>query len=167
MGRLLPVFVTTLALAAPASALAAPASTPGSPSLIVIGASIGPIHLGMARSDVIHVFGMPRSTTRFEFASGEVGREALYKKRGGAFRITYAGGSVVGISTAARYYRTASGVGPGSPRSQAAALPGFRFDQCTAGYSRQLGDTLTFFNSYAGPRLISHAMVVRSAYFDC
>lgn len=116
---------------------------------------------------MIHLFGTPRSTTRFEFASGEVGREALYKKRGGAFRITYAGGIVVGISTAARYYRTASGVGPGSPRSQAAALPGFRFDQCTAGYSRQLGETLTFFNSYAGPRVISHAEVYRSAYFDC
>lgn len=160
MRRLLAAFVTTLALAAPASAVA-------SSSLIVIGESIGPIRLGMPRSEVIQVFGTPRSTERFEFTSGEVGRVATYTKHGGAFRVTYADGVVVGISTAARFYRTASGVGPGSPRARAAALPGFRFDQCTAGYVRQTGDAFTFFTSYAGPRLISHAEIYRSAYFDC
>jgi hypothetical protein len=167
MSRFPAVLVTTLALAIPASTLAAPAGPLASPSLIVIGESIGPIRLGVPASEVVKLFGKPRSTKRFEFASGEVGRVAAYRKHGGAFLVTYANGVVVGISTAARFYRTASGVGPGSPRPLAAALPGFRFDQCTAGYSRQTGGTLTLFNSYAGPRLISHAEIYRTAFFDC
>lgn len=164
MRRLCAALVTTLALVAPQLASAGTER-----SLIVVGRSIGPIELGMARADVVKRFGKPFASTPFEFASGEVGRVVRYRKHGGAFRITYVDGAVVGLSTAARFYRTAEGVGPGVPLSLGASLPGFHFDQCTGGFVRQAVRALTFFVSRSG-RLdgpISRVEIYRLGYVDC
>jgi hypothetical protein len=121
MRRVLPVFVTILVLVAPSSVSA-------DSSRIVIGRSIGVVGLGTTESAVVRIYGRPRTTERFEFVSGEVGRVARYRRHPGAFRITSVGGIVGGVDTAARNYRTSGGIGPGSPIAAGVALPGFRFD---------------------------------------
>jgi hypothetical protein len=158
------VAATILSLVLAAAATAAPDR-----SLVVVGRSIGPIALGMERAAVVQRFGKPLGSTRFEFVSGEVGRVVRYRKHGGSFSITYADGVVVGISTAARFYQTVEGVGPGAPLSFGASLPGFRFDQCTGGFVRQTRGALTFFSSRSG-RLdgeISRVEIYRLGYIDC
>jgi hypothetical protein len=164
MGRVCALGVTILLLTL------APAAAAGvDRSLIVVGKSIGPIALDMTRNEVVQRFGKPFASIRFEFVSGEVGRVVRYRKHGGAFRITYADGRVVGISTAARFYRTAEGVGPGVPLSLGASLPGFRFDQCTGGFVRQAFRALTYFVSRSG-RLdgqITRVEIYRIGYIDC
>jgi hypothetical protein len=138
-------------------------------SLIVVGRSIGPIALGMERADVVARFGKPFASTRFAFVSGEVGRVVRYRKHGGSFRITYLDGRVVGLSTAARFYRSIEGVGPGVPLSLGASLPGFHFVQCTGGFVRQAFRALTFFTSRSGTLdgQISRVEIYRLGYIDC
>ena len=160
MKRLLAAFVTILALAVPAAAWA-------DSSLIVIGKSIGAAQLGMTKTDVVHIYGKPKRTERFDFASGERGLLAVYTKHGGTFRVTYARGVAIGVLTSARYYRTAGGVGPGSPSVAAARLPGFRKDQCTGGYVRQAFRAFTFFVPARTPEVITYAEIYRLGYFDC
>ena len=160
MKRLLPVFVAILALAAPPAARA-------DSSLIVIGKSIGAVRLGMAKADVVGIYGKPKRAERFEFASGERGLLAVYTKHGGTFRVEYAHGVVVGVLTAARYYRTSGGTGPGSPVAQAARLPGFRFDPCTGGYVRQAFGAVTFFVPLREDGPVKYAEIYSLGYFDC
>jgi hypothetical protein len=170
MCRVILAFVATLAVAGAvaAGALAALARPPES-SLIVIGKSIGPIELGLSRADVVRRFGRPLAVERFEFVNGEAGRLARYKKHGGVFLITYVGGEVVSMTASATHYRTAGGVGPGAPLRSAADLPGFRFDQCTGGYSRFTRRWITEFSPYSGSldspiRSVTIALI---GYFDC
>lgn len=147
--------------------LALPAAAAADSRTIVVGRSIGPVELGMARGEVVAVLGRPRSTSAFEFASGETGRLARYRKHGGTFTVTYVDDRVVSVATAARFYRTSGGVGPGVPLERAAALEGFRFDQCTGGYSRFAERTYTGFHSTGPQGRIRWAVVALSAYADC
>jgi hypothetical protein len=81
--------------------------------------------------------------------------------------VTYVGGRVVSVATAARYYRTPGGVGPGAALERAAALKGFRFDQCTGGYSRFTARTYTGFHSTGPQGRIRWVVAAFSAYADC
>ena len=168
MRQLLALFVTALALGAPANALAAPGSTPGSPSLIVIGASIGPIHLGMARSDVIHLFGTPTAPRVSSSQAAGSEREAL-STRSARRRLPH---HVRERHRRRHLHRGAvlpHGLG-GRPRLPlpSGGVTGVSFQPVPGGIQPAVGrhpDALRL--PTPGPIVISHAEVYRSAYFDC
>lgn len=135
------------------------------PPLVVVGKAIGPVALGMARSDVVRAYGEPRSESAFTFPNGTPGRTDRYRRHGASFVVIYGAGRVVWIETSSRYYRTAGGVGVGSRVGAASTLPGFRPDLCDGGYSRRAGGTLTSF--IPDGRAIGRVRIVRLAFFDC
>lgn len=160
MRRLWIAIVAVLALALPA-----PASADA--GLIVVGRSIGPVALGMTSADVVAAIGQPARVDRFTWPSGQPGSTGVYRKHGGLFRVSYAGGTVVGVETASRFYRTASGIGPGTPYAVAQAASGFRFDACTGGFMRKAHGAFTFLVPFEPGGAIRRVVVLKLGYFDC
>ncbi len=160
MRRICLAIVTALALALPAAAGA-------DSGLIAVGRSIGPVSLGMAREQVIATIGQPSRVDRFAWPSGQSGSTGVYRKHGGLFRVSYAAGKVVGVEAASRFYRTASGIGPGTPFATAQAAPGFRPDACTGGFMRTTRGATTFLVPFDPAGVIRRVVILKLGYFDC
>lgn len=160
MRRISVAIVTALALALPGAAGA-------DSGLIAVGRSIGPVSLGMVRDEVIETIGRPSRVDRFAWPSGQSGSTDVYRKHGGLFRVSYAAGKVVGVETASRFYRTASGIGPGAPFATAQATPGFRPDACTGGFLRKARGAFTFLVPFEPGGAIRRVLILKLGYFDC
>jgi hypothetical protein len=92
---------------------------------IVLGRSIGRVHLGEPRAAVVAFYGRPGSVSHAR------GLEAdTYRIHRARLTISYAGDAVVGVSTSSLYYTTAGGLGPGAP---ARSAPG-RWSSCARAY---------------------------------
>jgi hypothetical protein len=112
-------------------------TTPGvSPEArIVVGQSIGPISIGLTKRRVIGLLGRPQSSFAVFSTARGPGTLARYESHGAELRIVYdSTGRVASIETYSPYYRTATGLGPGSSLARASRLPGFRQDFCELGY---------------------------------
>ncbi|MCC6223207.1 MAG: hypothetical protein IT201_06905 [Thermoleophilia bacterium] len=155
-----------IAIAA-ALALALPAPASAEAGLIAVGRSIGPVALGMTSADVVAAIGQPLRIDRYDWPAGQPGTTSVYRKHGGLFRVSYAADVVVGVETAARFYRTASGVGPGTPYAAARAAPGFRLDACTGGFRRRAHGAFTFLVPFAQGGMIRRVVILQLGYFDC
>jgi len=160
MRRFWVAIATTLALAVPPAATA-------DPSRIVIGRSIGPVALGMTSANVVATIGKPLRVERFTWSSGQAGRMGVYRKHGGLFRVSYAAGKVVGVETAARFYRTASGIGPGTSYAAAGTAAGFRPDACTGGFLRRAHGAFTFLVPFEPGGVIRRVVILKLGYVDC
>jgi uncharacterized repeat protein (TIGR01451 family) len=127
--------VSVTAPPATTTATTTTASTPSFPPGVVLDSSIGPVSIGESEQRVLDALGPPLSTLTIELPGGKRGKLARYHLHGALFLITYdATGHVVSIETYSSYYRTASGLGPGSSLALVAKLLGFRLDFCELGY---------------------------------
>jgi hypothetical protein len=153
-----------LGVAAAAAVLASPVGA-NHPHTIVLGRAIGPVKFGMSERAVVAALGAPRSAENANYG-GKPLRRATYRIHGALFEVSYdrASRRVVGIGTASRYFRTADGVGPGSPVARLRAR-GFRFSQCTANWDRLVGDVYVSF-IVTGAKAEAVYML-RSAYTSC
>jgi hypothetical protein len=148
-----------------AAASFVPAAGAHHPRLILLGESIGPVRLGMSERAVVRTLGAPR-TLRNTSYGGKPLRVARYTVHGGLFEVVYdrRARTVVGIGTASRYFRTAGGLGRGSPISKARTLR-FRFSQCTANWEKNVRGALVSF--LAGGDRIESVYMIRPAYTSC
>jgi hypothetical protein len=101
---------------------------------VVVNRSIGGVSIGDARAEVEEALGRPASTVALALG-GQDGRLLRYRSHGAPLLVTLdATGRVVSIEAYAAFFRTAGGVGPGSPLADVRGLPGFRVDYCRYGY---------------------------------
>ena len=107
------VAIAALAALMPASAAVWAASSAGTSTRIIPGESIGPIHLGMSKSDADSTIGP--STTQSS-------ARHVYPRFG--LVLEFDSGKVVRIATASSKYRTAQGAGVGTAAEDAARLVG-------------------------------------------
>jgi hypothetical protein len=148
-----------------AAASLVPAAGAEHPRLIVLGQSIGPVRLGMSEGAVVRALGPPR-TLRATSYGGKPLRVARYTVHGALFEVVYdrRARTVVGIGTVSRYFRTAGGVGRGSPIAKVRSL-GFRFSQCTANWEKRVRGVLVSF--LAGSDRVESVYMIRPQYTSC
>jgi len=157
-----------LALLLAASIALAPSAGASHPRLIVLGKSIGPVRIGMSEQAVVRALGKPRVVKNANYG-GKPLRVATFGVHGGRFDVDYdrATRKVVGIQTNSRYFKTAAGIGPGSPLRLVRALPGFRFGQCTANWEADRHGVLVSFVPQAGANMVESVAMIRPAYTSC
>ena len=160
--RLIVLSSTALALAVAGSAQAS------HPRTIVLGKSIGPVRLGMSEQAVIGVLGKPRVAKNANYG-GKPLRVATHAVHGARFDVDYdrATRKVVGFQTNSSYFKTADGIGPGSPLRRVRALPGFRFGQCTANWEASRHGVLVSFVPRAGASTVESISMIRPTYTSC
>jgi hypothetical protein len=140
-------------------------STTTTGSKIVVNHSVGPISIGLDRRQVSRLLGRPESTLAVFSSAREPGTLARYRSHGADMLIVYdSAGRVASIETYSSYYRTKSGVGPGSPLGLAARLRGFNRNSCDLGYWNATQRTnrrgvVTVFTPNGG--LVSSALVTQ------
>jgi hypothetical protein len=112
--------------------------------------------MGMTEKQVEQLLGKPRSTVTISLGNGKRGRYARYTSHGADFLVTYdASDRVVSMETYSPFFKTADGVGPGSPITSAKALKGFHPDYCELGFwngtaHTQPTDVVTVFTPNGG-----------------
>jgi hypothetical protein len=103
--------------------------------MVVLDRSIGGISIGMRKTGVVTLLGMPSSRLAISLGGGKSGLTVRYRAHGAPLLITYdRSGRVVAIEAYSSFYRTVGGLGPGSMLTRAGALHDFKPDFCEFGY---------------------------------
>lgn len=158
----------TLVLIVAACVALVPTAGAGHPRLIVLGKSIGPVKIGMSEQAVVRALGKPRAVKNANYG-GKPLSVATFGVHGGRFDVDYDRSTrkVVGMQTNSRYFKTAAGLGPGSPLRRVRALPGFRFGQCTANWEADRNGVLVSFVPEAGANTVESVAMILPAYTSC
>jgi hypothetical protein len=137
--------------------------------LIVPGKSIGAVAIGASGAAVASVYGEPQSEIAVVVAVGAPpGTLATYRSHGGRLYVTYdSRGTVVGVQTTSRYYRTAGGIGVGVEFARAAALPGFAVEYCADGVWSGGGGAVTTIFTREGDFVASVWITAPSLFSQC
>jgi hypothetical protein len=111
----------------------------GAPELpsvgVVLDRSIAGVSIGTERAQVLGELGLPKSRLAISLGGGATGQFARYVLRGAPVLVTYdAAGRLVSIQAYSSFFRTATGLGPGSSLAQVRGLRGFRSDYCELGF---------------------------------
>jgi hypothetical protein len=164
----------------PATSPRSPTSTPPNPAPskpsaappkpgVVLDRSIGGISIGMTEAAVEKLVGPPRSKLGVSLGNGEQGRFVRYRSHGKPLLATYdASGRVVSIEAYAPFFKTAGGLGPGSPLTGVGSLKGFHVDYCEFGYwdaKQKTGpdDAVTVFTASGGT--VASVLVTQSRLY--
>jgi hypothetical protein len=125
--------------------------------------------MGMTEKQVEQLLGKPKKKISVSLGNGKQGRFARYTSHGADFLVTYdAAERVVSMETYSPFFKTAAGVGPGSPITAAEAQKGFRPDYCELGYwnggaHTGPGDPVTVFTP--GGDHVASVMVTQARYY--
>lgn len=133
---------------------------------IRIGDGIGPVRLGQTVAQVRTLLGSPRKTSRFTWSSTrKPGIASTYRFRSARLNVLFGSGRVVSVSTVSPVFRTAGGIGVGSPEARVAGLSGFSVNSCTGGYSRFTLRADTDFHIVGGR--VTEATIARRGWVTC
>ena len=127
--------------------------------------AIGRVRLGSPRAAVEQVYGR-RVTHRsgrqlLGFLKLRGTRTAAYRRHGGLFDVSYAGGKVAAVATTSPHYSTVRGFAVDA----AATLPGGGWRPCGNGFVRRRGGVVTIVR--VGNGKIIGVAVARSAIVAC
>ena len=104
---------------------------------IALGHSIGSAAIGMKRAAVVRAYVKPKSTRKARIGPAKTPATIdTFAVPGGTLQVTSVANRVVGLETKSPYYTTPAGLGPGSPRADAARLHGATWTPCERAFRR-------------------------------